>query len=345
MSKQRQLASTSYHIMFLLVQSADHITGLTGASPTVTLSKDAGAFGAASGAVTEVSAGWYKLAANATDRNTLGSLALHATAASADPTDDLYEIIAGDPFAVAGALRSGTAQAGAATTITLDAGASATNNLYIGSLVTLTSGTGAGQTRTITAYNGSTKVANVDRNWTTTPSSASVFAILATDTPALNATLQVSTASATAVIRAGTAQAGSTTNTIVLDSGASATNNLYTGNVITTTGGTGLGQTRTIVAYTGSSKTATVDRNWTTTPDNTTTFNIVANVTPTTFSDQGVAQAGASGSITLAATASAGSSIYNGSIVTILSGTDSGDTSVITAYNGSTKVATVSPNF
>jgi len=242
-------------------------------------------------------------------------------------------------------IRSGTAQAGNAATITLDASASATNNLYVGCTIVLVSGTGAGQARVITNYNGTSKIANVDRNWTTNPGAASVFAIMGTEAPALNATLQVSSAAATAVILAGTAQAGSTTNTIVLAAAASATNSIYVGDLVTLTGGTGLGQTRTIVSYNGTTKVATVDRNWTTTPNNTSTFNIVANITPTTFSDQGVAQAGASGSITLASTASAVNSIYVGSLVTILSGTDSGDTSQITAYNGTTKVATVSPNF
>ncbi len=71
-----QQSTTAYHIVFLMVQSADHVTGLTGAAPTVTLSKNAGAFGAAAGAVTEIANGWYKLAANATDNNTLGALVL-----------------------------------------------------------------------------------------------------------------------------------------------------------------------------------------------------------------------------------------------------------------------------
>ena len=91
-----QQSTTAYHIPFLMVQSADHITGLTGASPTVTLSKNCAAFGAAAGAVTEIANGWYKLAGNATDSNTLGPLAVHATAASGDPTDMLFEVVAQD---------------------------------------------------------------------------------------------------------------------------------------------------------------------------------------------------------------------------------------------------------
>ncbi len=91
-----QQSTTAYKIPFFMTQSADHVTGLTGASPTVTLSKNGGAFGAAAGAVTEISSGWYAVAGNSTDNNTLGPLALHATAASGDPTDTLHEVVAED---------------------------------------------------------------------------------------------------------------------------------------------------------------------------------------------------------------------------------------------------------
>ena len=73
--------------------------------------------------------------------------------------------------------RSGTAQAGSGTTVTLDAGASAVDDFYNTSLITIVSGTGAGQTRAITDYAGATKVATVN-NWFTQPDSSSVFVIL-----------------------------------------------------------------------------------------------------------------------------------------------------------------------
>src|SRR5215831_1648588 len=79
-------------IVFLMVDSTDHITGKTGLTPTVTISKNGGAFAAPAGAVTELSGGWYRVAGNATDTNTNGMLALHATATAADPTD-LYAAI------------------------------------------------------------------------------------------------------------------------------------------------------------------------------------------------------------------------------------------------------------
>lgn len=74
-------------------------------------------------------------------------------------------------------VRSNTAQAGAATSITLDASASATDNFYNGQRVYLTGGTGAGQDRLVTAYNGTTKVATVHPAWATNPDATSTFAI------------------------------------------------------------------------------------------------------------------------------------------------------------------------
>ena len=72
--------------------------------------------------------------------------------------------------------RSNTAQAGASGTITLDASASATTDYYKYVKIAILSGTGAGQARICTAYNGSTKVATITPNWTTAPDNTSVFA-------------------------------------------------------------------------------------------------------------------------------------------------------------------------
>jgi len=71
----------------------------------------------------------------------------------------------------------------------------------------------------------------------------------------------------------GTAQAG-TSSTITLASGASSTDSYYVGQVIELTGGQGSGQSATISAYVGATKTATVDVAWGTVPNNTTTYEI-----------------------------------------------------------------------
>lgn len=72
---------------------------------------------------------------------------------------------------------AGTAQAGAAGTITLAAGAPATD--LTGFVIETTGGTGAGQTRVITAYNTGTKVATIYPNWTTPPNATTGYAVRA----------------------------------------------------------------------------------------------------------------------------------------------------------------------
>ncbi len=74
-------------------------------------------------------------------------------------------------------------------------------------------------------------------------------------------------------VRSNTAQAGAATS-ITLDSSASATNDIYNQQRIYITGGVGVGQSRKILDYVGSSKVATV-RTWVTNPDNTSTFAII----------------------------------------------------------------------
>lgn len=96
--KERQQNSTTHPIPFLMVSSTDSKTGLTGLSPIINVSKDGGSFGLASGSVSELSFGWYSWAGNAFDRNTLGELAIHASGAGADITDEKYVIVPWNPF-------------------------------------------------------------------------------------------------------------------------------------------------------------------------------------------------------------------------------------------------------
>lgn len=98
MIRTRKQNSTGRPITFLLVSSSDHVTPQTGKSPTVTLSKDGGAFGAASGAISEIASGLYALAGNATDRDTLGELVIRATATGCDDVMIACVIVATDPF-------------------------------------------------------------------------------------------------------------------------------------------------------------------------------------------------------------------------------------------------------
>lgn len=99
MSIKIKQSSTSRALVFLMVDDADHITGKTGLTPTVTIRKEGGSFASPAGSVTEIANGWYQVAGNADDTDTLGSLLLHASATGADPVDDRYEVVAYDPLA------------------------------------------------------------------------------------------------------------------------------------------------------------------------------------------------------------------------------------------------------
>lgn len=270
----------------------------------------------------------------------------------------------------------GTAQAGAGSSITLDTGAESVNDFYLNDLVQIIGGTGAGQSRFITAYVGSTRVATVSAAWATAPDNTSVFVIRPFDaipgaTAPSAATVaaavwdearsshttsgtfgqgaasvqgavtgavgsvtgnvggnvagsvgsvtgnvggnvagsvgSVATGGITAgsidataaaevagavwdeprtshvaagsfgqglqLIRTGTAQAGAST-TITLDAGASAINDFYNDNRIEIIAGTGVGQSRFISDYVGTSKVATISAVWSTTPDNTSVFSV-----------------------------------------------------------------------
>jgi hypothetical protein len=90
--------STAYNRTFLMVQTSDHISGLTGATVTVKIGKNGAAGAAAGGAITEIDStnlpGWYKIALTTTDTNTLGDLTYHCTATSGDPTDFVDQVTA-----------------------------------------------------------------------------------------------------------------------------------------------------------------------------------------------------------------------------------------------------------
>ena len=69
------------------------------------------------------------------------------------------------------------------------------------------------------------------------------------------------------------------------------------------------------------------------------------NCRPNMFGHRGLAQAGASGSITLHTNASSTDDFYNGALVVVTGGTGVGQVRRITDYVGSTRVATVDANW
>jgi hypothetical protein len=79
-------------------------------------------------------------------------------------------------------LLNGKAAAGGSNTITLDGSARAIDSFYNDWTVTIVSGTAAGQSKTITGYVGSTKVATVNSAWTLpAPDTSSVYHVTKSD--------------------------------------------------------------------------------------------------------------------------------------------------------------------
>jgi hypothetical protein len=85
---------------------------------------------------------------------------------------------------------------------------------------------------------------------------------------------------------------------------------------------------------------ATVDRGWKVQPDATSEFVVYADP-GREHVNEGLAQAGGTATITLNALASSNDNVYRGQVVFIRSGTGEDQAKRVTAYNGTTKVATV----
>jgi hypothetical protein len=138
---------------------------------------------------------------------------------------------------------------GTAINIFLAATASAVNDYYVGNVVTIVAGTGAGQSRMITDYVGSNKSAIVNKPWVTAPDTTSVYRIVPN--------------AAYLLADSGTlAAAGATSATLAASAPAVA--DTYIGATLYISGGTGIGQSRVIEAY-SAGRVCTV-RAWTTTP-------------------------------------------------------------------------------
>lgn len=273
--KQNQ---TARPLVFLLVDATDHVTPLTGLSPTVTLSKNGAAFGASAGVVSEIGNGWYKVAGNAADSDTLGPLLLHATAAGADPTDDRFDVVAADPHEARVDVGKWLGTAVATPNVNgvplIDIG------YVIGQPASTTSGPidanvtqVAGQ---VASAAGAVDFGNLDSAVSSRVATSGLptnFGALAIDGVGRVTPLPIYLP----YVHAGTAQAGGAT-TITLASTASSQNDAYNDSWIFILAGTGAGQPPAIVSdYVGSTKVATVP-GWAVTPDNTSVYGISSTV-------------------------------------------------------------------
>ncbi len=227
--------------------------------------------GATLASTTNITAGTITTATNLTNLPTIPANWLTAAGTAADFGAEIAdavwdELMAGHTTADSAGKRlqdisglitsSGTAQAGTGTTITLVASASS-SNLFDPGLITLTGGTGAGQSREIVDYNTTTKVATVSRNWKVTPDATTTYV----------------THGAGPIVHSneGIAAAGSA-STITLNATAASGTDTLKGQLIWICAGTGQDQVGIIEAYDGTTKIATMGRDWVVTPDSTSVY-------------------------------------------------------------------------
>jgi hypothetical protein len=164
----------------ILDADGDLVTGAS--APDSERSIDFGTFADCTNEATEIasSSGVYYLDLTATETTGKSVQVIVKTSTSGAKTTTLTIPIKRMP-----ALRSNTAQAAASATITLDSGASAKDGAYVGCYIQCSNNTPSnvqGQTRKIVSYVGSTKVATVESNWGTNPSSSTTFDILIPET-------------------------------------------------------------------------------------------------------------------------------------------------------------------
>lgn len=132
----------------------------------------------------------------------------------------------------------------------------------------------------------------------------------------------------------------STINTITFDGDASTIDGAYDPAVISITEGVGVGQSRLILEYNGTTKTAIVDRDWKVLPTDESTYVIVAHP-GREHVNEGLAQGGTTNTITLNALASNYDDAYMGQTIFLRSGYGEDQVRHVIAYNGTTKVATI----
>jgi len=240
------------------------------------------------------------------------------------------------PYAVVAIVTSGTAQAGSLTDVALGASASLQTGAYVGMRVALTAGAGAGEASAIVAYDGLTRTARVARPWAVAPDASTQYEVAS-------------------VVAEGLARAVDATH-LQLDAAASSTNGAYdamalelvpSGTLSPLFGPTtdlgflfpsaGAGQVRTITAYTGAPRAATVTPAWDAdaAPDATSHYRI------TRVADSGTAQGATATTITLAASASTDDGAYDGMAVRVTGGNGTGGAAVVAAYVGATRTATL----
>lgn len=129
-------------------------------------------------------------------------------------------------------------------------------------------------------------------------------------------------------------------NQIQLASAESSVDGTFDPGIVGLIGGTGAGQSRMVLEYKGSTRIATLNRDWKIAPDATTEYIMLASAGGLHV-NEGLAQGGGPTSVTLNSLASSTDNLYNGQFVFLVSGPGQDQVGRVTAYNGTTKVAEI----
>jgi hypothetical protein len=170
------------------------------------------------------------------------------------------------------ALHTGTSQGPAVNgnQIQLSLDAADFDGAYDPAKIAIIDGMGAGQTRLIYEYAGSTRIATIDRDWKVEPDNTSEYIIFAD--------------AGREHVNEGLARGG-TSNTITLNALASDDDNAYRYQSVFLRSGTGQDQVGHISSYDGTTKIATLGLDWVVIPDTTTGYAVL----PTHINPEGIA--------------------------------------------------------
>jgi hypothetical protein len=144
--------------------------------------------------------------------------------------------------------------------IELDTDASNLDGAYDPAVISIVSGTGAGQSRAIYEYDGTNRYAYINREWKTNPDSTSEYII--------------SPYAGESHANEGILRSGSST-TAQLNALASAIDDVYNNQVLFISAGTGQDQAKLIQSYNGSTQTATIYGTFDIIPDETSVYAIL----------------------------------------------------------------------
>lgn len=92
--------NSSKNIMIFMRDSVDHISGKTGLTLSISVSKNGAEFSSINPVVVDRGNGWYSISLTSAITNTVGEIVFHITASGADSTDVVYEVYSNDMSSV-----------------------------------------------------------------------------------------------------------------------------------------------------------------------------------------------------------------------------------------------------